>query len=119
MIENLATGTISVGTISGTNWHWEYPPQYPPVPTQPVTLITNYPKKEDKNMMGLYEVTAINTKENKELFCNRVIANSEDKAKIKAAKGFDKDIPDEVEFFVCLVGQWEEKKPKEVKIVKE
>jgi len=73
----------------------------------------------EKDMMGLYEVYVVDTKKGKLLFHNDIVAKSEDKAKLRVAMGQSPDIPDDVEFFVNCIGQWESKKPREVKIVKE
>ena len=75
--------------------------------------------KEDKDMMGLYEVYVVDTKKGKLLIHNDIVAKNEDKAKLRVAMGHGTDIPDDVEFFVHCIGTWESRKPKEVKIVKE
>ncbi|KKN72805.1 hypothetical protein LCGC14_0406600 [marine sediment metagenome] len=71
--------------------------------------------------MGLYEVNVVNTKKNEEVEENiRVIAKDEDRAKMVALTEIGKSFDiDNCEFFVRCIGQWESKKPKEVKIVKE
>jgi len=69
--------------------------------------------------MGLYEVVVVDTKKRKIIVKNIVIARNEDKAKMKVVIGHATDISDDVEFFVRCIGAWEDRKPKEVKIVKE
>lgn len=77
--------------------------------------------KGGKDMMGLYEVNVVDTKKNEEVAENiRVIARDEDKAKMMALGEIGKIFNiDNCTFFVRCIGQWESKKPKEVKIVKE
>lgn len=71
--------------------------------------------------MGLYEVNVVDTKKNEEVAENiRVIARDEDKAKMVALTEIGKSFDiDNCTFFVRCIGVWEDKKPKEVKIVKE
>jgi len=73
----------------------------------------------EKDMMGLYEVIAVDTKKGVKLLHSDVVATDGDKAKMKVAFGFEKEVPEHVEFFVRCIGQWESRKPKEVRIVKE
>jgi len=76
--------------------------------------------KEVKNMMGLYDVYVVDTKKGKVIIHNEVVAKDEDKARIRVAIGHTIDlVPDSIEFFVRCIGTWEDKKPREVKIVKE
>lgn len=79
------------------------------------------PKEEvKKDMMRLYQVYIVDTKKNIVLHTPTIIAKSEDKAKMKAVRLGDVDVENEyIEIFVQVVGEWESKKPKEVKIVKE
>ena len=78
-------------------------------------------KGGEKDMMGLYEVNVVDTKKNQEVLENlRVIAKDEDKAKMFAVTELGKPLDIENhQFFVRCIGQWESRKPKEVKIVKE
>lgn len=78
-------------------------------------------KGGEKDMMGLYEVAVVNIKTNTQLGTETAIAKTEDGAKLKVIGLLDifHEEPDELEFFVRCVGQWESKRPKEVKIVKE
>ena len=75
--------------------------------------------ERSKDMMGLYEVYIVETKTPKVLESDTVIAKNEERAKIKVAVRFGEYDSDYIEFFVRCIGQWESKKPKEVKIVKE
>ncbi len=78
-------------------------------------------KKKDKDMMGLYRVYAVDTKLNEELGEVRVIAKTSQRAVMKSQNKFIDDAADndDIEFWTELVFEWESKKPKEVKIVKE
>ena len=73
----------------------------------------------EKDMMGLYEVYVVDTKKNTKVLVNDIIAKNEERAKMTVCNGFDAPVPEECEFFVRCIGQWESRKPKEVKIVKE
>lgn len=77
--------------------------------------------KEVKDMLGLYEVYVIDTKAKHIVTNDRLIAKDEDKAKLQVAASLNpqSDFPENLEFFVRCIGQWEDKRPKEVKIVKE
>lgn len=76
--------------------------------------------ERSKDMMGLYEVYVVNTK-TQSVHHQKVFAKDEVGARVKALRTADPiGFPDDnVEIFVNLIGQWEDKKPKEVKIVKE
>lgn len=78
-------------------------------------------KKEDKDMMGLYEVAIVNTK-TKEFFCDKFIATSNSSAERRMFKEFPETMnwdDDYVKVFTHCIAEWEDKKTKEVKIVKE
>jgi len=73
--------------------------------------------KGGKDMMGLYEVYVVETK--KQLFAvDQIIAKEARIAERKTNIPDDYNLDDCV-FFTKLIGEWESKKPKEVKIVKE
>ncbi len=74
--------------------------------------------------MGLFEVYVVDTK-NRKYMSNVLIAKDESAAKLKQAQGLQRWLDDNkvnedfIEYFVRAIGVWEDKKPKEVKIVKE
>ena len=74
--------------------------------------------------MGLFEVYVVDTK-NRKYMSNILIAKDESAAKLKQAQGLQRWLDDNkinedfIEYFVRTVGIWKDKKPKEVKIVKE
>ena len=78
-------------------------------------------KGGEKDMMGLYELDIVDTKKHKLIeYAVRRIARGEIKAKMMVAKDYNLDLENEyLEIFVRCIGQWESRKPKEVKIVKE
>jgi len=74
----------------------------------------------EKDMVGLYEVTVVNTKTNEFILKHTVVAKDATRAQMKTVRRQDIDITnDDIKFFVRMVCEWESKKPKEVKVVKE
>jgi len=78
-------------------------------------------KGGEKDMMGLYEIDVVDTKKHEIIESGMMtIAKDETRAKMRVAKTYNLDLDNEyLEFFVRCIGQWESRKPKEVKIVKE
>ena len=89
-----------------------------------IPKLEDWPKKyneRSKEMMGLYEVAAINTKTN-EFFCDKFIAKTSGSAERKLIKEYpeiDKWDEDYLLIYHQIIHEWESRKPKEVKIVKE